>query len=541
MKRLLALLLALLMVACVFSACGKTDEPVADEPETSTAPEASSGPAVEPPVNEAPETIVEDNDRVLQLAVNTEWKPMDPNETNAIISKNVWYQVYEGLFYYDHAAGEVVPRVAESYEVSPDGLTWTFKLRDNVYFHNGDVVTVDDVVYSYERAMQGSPYKNHTAAIKSVSAPDDKTFVVELNYAYSPFQTYIPEIWILSEKFVTEHNNDLSDAMCGTGPYMPVSIDRSIAIEVTAFDKYYGEAPKIKHIKWNVLTDSAAAAMALQSGDLDFLDISWSQVPTMQADPNLNVTNIPTYHTAYMSFNCQSELYSDVRVRQALAMLIDVEEIGLVAFEGYCDSDPLVMHPGLIGMPDAEDLDAVSFKKDPEKALALLAEAGYDTSKEMHMGSIITYPENHYLFKPAQVIQAQLAEYNVIVELEPLEASAWSARYYAGEYDLGVLGGSYGTDITGYGSVHGSTSMGKSGGNGTFNYNEKIDELFTKSGQEQDLEKRKAIGLELLQELYNSCPQIGVGHKYNMAAYTKDLNAFIRLDYQIIAEWSWAA
>lgn len=521
MKRALAFILAVVMLFSL-TACGSNEE--------------------KPVGSESNEEISAKRD-TLNLCVPNALEVLDPGKTNNLNNKLIWYQIYEGLIYYNHEENKVEMRVAESYDVSEDGLKYTFKLRDDVFFHNGDPVTVEDVVFSFNRAKESAIYANHVAAIKDCYAAEDGSFVVEMNYPYAPFiSSYVDEIFIMSEKFVTEHGDNIDDLECGTGPYMFDTVDRSVSVSAKAFDRYYRGEAAIKSITWNVITDTAAAAMALQAGNLDYLSVAWSQIETLGADPNLVVGTLPAYHTSYLAFNCKDPVFSDVRVRQGISYLLDVDEIALLAFEGYADADTLCMSPGLAGMPDVKDLGDVQYTKNVEKGLALLKEAGYDTSAgEVYLGKILTLPESHYLFKPAQVIQAQLEQYGIKVDLDSYENSTMYEKMFGGSYQMAVCGGSYGTDITGYATVHGSSAMGAIGGCCSYFYSDRLDELFDLSSKEQNMSARQEYGKEIMQIMFDNVPQVGVGHKQTKVAWNKNLNTVMRVDYPLFYEWSWNA
>ena len=299
-----------------------------------------------------------DDSRVLNLAANHTYQPLDPNTQNSLACKWVWYQVYEGLIYYNNEEHTIEPRVAESWTVSDDELTYTFTLRDGVKFHNGEPVTVEDVVFSFNRAKEGPCYTNHVAAIDTVKAVGDDKVEIKLKHTYAPFWQYLSEIYIMNKNFVNERNGDISDAACGTGPYKIVEADLAVAIKAEAFEDYYRGLAKIKKIVWNIISDSSSAAMALQSGDLDYLEIAWSQVALLEADENLVISPMQSLHTSYLAFNCQNEIFKDVRVRQGISYLLDREEIALMAFEGFAEVDSFVMHPNLAGMPDKSAIAA---------------------------------------------------------------------------------------------------------------------------------------------------------------------------------------
>lgn len=157
---------------------------------------------------------------------------------------------------------------------------------------------------------------------------------------------------------------------------------------------------------------------------------------------------------------------------------------------------------------------AYDYTYNPEKGLALLKEAGYDTSKgEVYLGSILTLPESHYLFKPAPIIQAQLAKHNIKVNIEPYESGTMFEKLFGGDYVMAICGGSYGSDASGYATVHGSSAMGQLGGCCSYLVDEEMDALFEQGVAEMDPANRGEIYGEIMRILFENCPQTGIGHK----------------------------
>ena len=530
MKKL-ALLLAALMVLSLLAACADNNQPASTTAAGTTQP---AGGTTTQPASTAPAVV---SDRTLSLMSNEALRSLDCFAYSSIRIKWICYQLYEGLIYYNHEDQTVEPRVAESWSISDDGLTYSFILRGGVKFHNGDTVKASDVVYSYERAKSGTAMGNHIAAVDTVTATDEKTIEIKLKHPSAPFIQFVSEIYVMSEAFLKANDDMLTNVACGTGPYKLDSCDLNVSVKASVFADYYRPAPAIQSIEWQIITDSAAAAMAFQSGDLDYLEVAYSQYGQFEQDPNINVGFLPTLHTSYLTFNCTEAPFDDPRVRQAVSYLINREEVCIATFEGYADVDSLAMHPKLAGMPPVDALAAYQFEYNPEKGLALLAEAGFDTSQPIDLGVIKTLPESHYLFKPAQVIQANLSKHNVKVEIQPLETATFFEEMFGGKYSMAVCGGSNGADASGYSITHGSKAMGQLGGGCSYYVNPRMDELFELGIAESDPVARGKIYGEIMQILFESCPQTGLGHKLQTVAWSKDLNIVLRLDYPLIYEW----
>lgn len=521
MKRTLALLLSLLMVMSLLVGCG--------EKETNT-------PAETPSTSETPADTPAAQDITVNLCANAAYETMNPLESNSLICKEIWYQVYEGLIYYNYETSEVEPRIAESYTNSDDGYTWTFTLRDGVKFHNGDVVTTDDVLYSFELAQNAPLYSTYVAGITSVEAPDAKTVVITLETPTAVFLQNIAEIFIYSKNF--NEANDITTTGCGTGPYKFASADLSTAVELTRFDDYYLGAASIAGVKWSVIPDSASQAMALEAGDLDFVSIAHSQYFEFEGKKGFRVGQVPTFHTVWVTFNCESGPFADVRVRKAFSYLIDREAISIACFEGIAEVDSLLLNPNIQGMPDRSALKQYEYEYNPEKGLALLSEAGYDTSKEIDLGTIYSYAEGHYITKACPVIQSCLAQHNIKIAIDAGDTNAFTIKLYKGETPIAMSGGSYGADMSMYYQVYGSYNYKVFGGNPFCYKNADMDALFEKGAAQIDIVERQQTYEQVMKILYDDCIGTGVGHKYNVYAWRDGLTPVIGPNGFHINEWT---
>jgi peptide/nickel transport system substrate-binding protein len=529
MKRLTLFLSLILVTSMLLSGCAKTPTPE---------PIATEVPVVTEAV--APAAFVDEN-RVLHLAVNAAIETMDAHATNNLNANWIIKQMYEGLIYYNYEDALIEPRIASSYEMSTDGLTWTFKLRDDVKFHSGDTLTASDVVFSYIRAIATPAMANYTTSIESVTAPDSSTVVIKLKNTVAPFLQYVSSIAIMNEKFVTGLAGSISTVENGTGPYKADSIDLALGVTALAFTDYYRGVANIRSIKWDVITDSSASSMALQAGDLDYLQIAYSQYSSLEADPNFTVGVVPQRHTIYVAFNSSKPPFDNVLVRQAISYIIDREAVAQVTFEGLADVDSLLMSPKLDGMPPYEELTPYMYGYDPQKGLALLREAGYDTTKPIDLGSIRTYPESHYASKPTLIIQADLAAYGIKLEIETMEVSAFVQALYGGDYTMACAAGAYGADASGYAPIFGSSTIGVTGGNPFYWSDPEVDALFAQGVAETDPKARQTIYGNIMKILYEQAPGTGMAHKYTVVAWSKSLAPVLRMDYPMIYEWNFVA
>ena len=514
MKKKLSVFLALLMIVSMLAACGggTTPEPAPDDA---------------------------NKDRIVHMAVNAVWPSFDPMETNAIITLEVINNIYEPLVFYDYDNdGKIVNVLAESYTVDDAGTTWTFKIRQGVKFHNGETLTADDVVFSVQRAMNSAILATRTDGIVSVEKTADDTVVIKTDVPRAAFIPNLAYIYIVNQKFTEEHNGSLSQDLCGTGPYKVDSVDISSKIAVSQFEDYWGTPGTIKGATWDVITDTATQSMALEGHDLDLISVAHSLYGEFENKEGFKTAMVPTFHTVWVCFNSNKAPFDDVRVRQAMCYLINNEEVAVACFEGLCQTDGVMLNRNIAGLPSWDRMKQYDYEYNPEKGLELLREAGYDTTKEIDLGEIISYAEGHYITKACPVIQADLAKYNIKLKINAMETNAFAAQLYAGDYTMAMAGGAWGGDASMYYQIFGSAYKG------TTNFlwwgDPECDECFEKAAVELDPAKRADLYERAIQIMQEAAPGKSVGHKYNTYAYTEELVPVMRMNQYFLTEWKWA-
>jgi glutathione transport system substrate-binding protein len=197
------------------------------------------------------------------MAISSEPPNLDPHINAGTAARTVRLTVYRGLFNYN-TEGVASPELAESYSVSDDKLTYTFKLRD-AKFHNGDPVTAEDVKFSLERILNpdtGATFFNQMSVIDKIEVIDDKTVAVTLKAPTAPFIDYLalPESAIVSKSWTEAHNGDLSGNPMGAGPYVFKEYTEGQRMVVEKFDGYYKEGlPKTDRIVFEFYADATTA------------------------------------------------------------------------------------------------------------------------------------------------------------------------------------------------------------------------------------------------------------------------------------------
>ena len=193
----------------------------------------------------APFAFAQEYGGVLRVGMQTDPVGLDPHTTNATATRNMLENVYDTLLMFDSSL-QIVPGLAESWEASDDGLTWTFKLRPGVTFHNGDPLRASDVVFSLNRIKDpgvASPRSGDFAVVESVTAPDDETVVITLSEPFSPLLSKLAQSLnvIVSEAVTRANDGDLNAAVVGTGPFRFVEYLPQTRLVLEKNENFWGE------------------------------------------------------------------------------------------------------------------------------------------------------------------------------------------------------------------------------------------------------------------------------------------------------------
>ena len=343
----------------------------------------------------------------------------------AAISQVTLYNIFEGLTRLD-GGGDVHPMLAKSWTISEDGTTYTFSLEEGVKYHDGSDFTSADVKAQFERnAAEESSNKQKKLyrALKAVETPDPHTVVIRLEGPRSllPFELAQAASVVLDEgSFADANTNPI-----GTGPYRFVKWTKGDSVEMEKFDGHRNaDNVQIKHVKFRFINDATAQVAALLAGDLDYMpSLSAPEMfAQFQADNRFTALQGTTEGETIIATNNQHEALSDVRVRRAIMHAIDREALIDGAVAGYgtpIGSHFAPHHPAYV------DLTGV-YPYDPERAKALLAEAGHGDGLEL----TLHLPPPSYARRGGEVIAAMLADVGVTANIENVEWAQWLENVY---------------------------------------------------------------------------------------------------------------
>jgi peptide/nickel transport system substrate-binding protein len=353
----------------------------------------------------------------------------------AAIGEVVHMSVLEGLTKIN-MDGKISPLLAESWTADPDGRVYTFKLRKNVKFHDGEAFDASDVKFSFERAKApGSTNKAKKAVFDNISrvdTPDSHTVIVVLNNADGNFLFRMGEntAVILDPKSAPT----TATKPIGTGPFKFESWAKGSSITLVKNDQFR-DAAKIamKKVTFRFINDPAAQVAALLAGDVDGMPRygALESLKQFQSDARFTVAIGGTEGKTIMTINNKKKPFDDVRVRRALAAAIDRKAIIDGAQEGFGVPIGSHMVPSDAGYIDLTNVNP----HNPEKAKALLKEAGVQTP----LNVTLTLPPPAYARKGGEIIASQLAKIGVVAKIENVEWAQWLSGPFKGSFDLTVI------------------------------------------------------------------------------------------------------
>ena len=518
MKKKITLLLVVLLLISLITACGTPSIPEQNEAD-----------------GELP-TVKRDS---VNLSINQAWTTCDPHSTTYVQDRLILWQMYEGLMFYNELTGEAEPHLAKSYDVSEDGITYTFHLRDNVYFHNGDQMKASDVAFSIMRATNpDKAISMYGTNIESAKAIDDVTVEIKLSTSYAPFLVNACQLFVISEREVTEQGEKFGTIVssAGTGPYQLTHMDSDEKIVLTAFDKYYKGEASIKNVNFYPITDSAAGVVAFESGDLDWFNCTVSDYTRLKDSGKFDAEAMTANHMTFVAINPNSsnEALKNEKVRQAIAYAINKKEMNHAAFDGLgLEADYLENPDYNVGAPKGD----IIYNYDLDRAKALLSEAGYPNGVDV--GNILCFTGSHFEIC-ATVLQAQLSAAGINAELEWAEQATTLNRGKAKDYDILMTGGNCSGDYDNlrkrfYSPLsttyveYAKTEYGS----------EWLDTMIDKASSTVDAKERLALNKEINDYLMKTATYLPLLHKCVPYVWTKDLKLVNRPVNYLVYEWSW--
>jgi len=345
-----------------------------------------------------------------------------------------------------------VPGLAESWEVAPDGKTWTFHLRKGLVFADGDPLKSDAVVYSFQRVLklQKSPCWLFSDVLglteESITAPDDYTVKVVTNGA--PSNVVLTMMGntlsgVLNPRIVKEHEVEgdmgqawLTDHSAGAGPYNLDVWDRKIKVVLKANENYWKGAPQIKTVILQDIPEPTDQLLLLKKGDIDVAwDLTAEQANSLKGGPDVSIVTTPGQSDEYVGMNAGWGPFKDVRVRQAVKYAIDYNAIIDKVMTGFAINNQQFLPVGYFGYVENNP-----YYQDIEKAKTLMAEAGYADGFDVELVTNTTERRE----TEAVVVQENLAKIGIRATINMMQASQMYAKFR--EQGLQMIVAGWGVD-----------------------------------------------------------------------------------------------
>lgn len=343
-------------------------------------------------------------------------------------TEEIMLNVFEGLLM-PSPSGELIPAIAESYEISEDGTTYIFKIREGIKFHNGNPLDVKDVEFSLNRMAGRDGFPPSSALFEEISdikIVGDNKIEIKIKEADSAF------IYSLTEGIVPDENADeLDKNPIGTGPFKVAQYDREQQIVLEKFKDYWGDKANIDKVTVLVVPNNETAFLKLLSGEINML--SRVDAKRLKELKEFNNVSAPQNIVQIFSLNNEVKPFDDVRVRKAINMAIDKDEI----ITGVMGGNGIKLDTNMSPVMKKYCIDYLGDNKNVEEAKKLLSESG-----NTDFIFTIKVPSNYPMHvNTAQIIAEQLKEIGLNVKIETIEWTTWLSEVYSGrKYEATIVG-----------------------------------------------------------------------------------------------------
>lgn len=453
---------------------------------------------------------------------------LDPAKASDVNAATVMAKLYNGLLRYDENM-KLVTDLAESYEVSEDSTEFVFRLRPDIYFHNGQKLTAADVAYSFERILDPQTASSRVWVLErllgakeklegkadyteGITALDDHTVILKLEEPFAPFLSLLamPACYVLpSESAASIKNKTFFEKPAGTGPY--ILEDRVVDnyIKLKTNPAYFAQKPKVDGITIRIILENLRAEIDFERGALDLLQLYPSSYARFRANPKhaSRINEIPALNVFYIGLNNQKPPFDNPKVRKALNMFIDRDLIIKELYSGTCTKAIGSIPPGVAGYsPEPNDI-----AYNPETGLKLLEEAGYNQDNPLKF--TIHRRTSQSAAEITQLIQGELQKHGIVVEIQPIEWNAMKEAIEKSEtqaFYLSWFGDYPDAENFLYPLFH-SKNFG-SGGNRAMFKDEEIDKALEEAVKENDETARNAMYSNINAKVADLAPWIYLWH-----------------------------
>jgi len=458
----------------------------------------------------------------LVIGKDQEAPGLDPAKNPAQAATRVFDLMYSRLTRLD-ANMRPQPDLAQTWDISPDGKTYTFHLRQGVKFHNGRELTSADVKYTYERIINpdtASIAKSFFDPIDHIDAPDPSTVRIVLKEPNTPFLVNTAATWagIVAREVVDANGGDLNKVDAGSGPFMLQEWTPDTRTVLVRNPNYYlpGQ-PAVDKITFLIMPDENARIAALRTGNVQFTVLSAAGFDTLKNDSSVKAVEGPTLSYAYLGMNVNKPPFDKPEVRQAISYAVDRNEIINSVFRGHARPTGPVPSAMADWAIDVSQID--TYTPNLDKARQLMADAGVSNVKTtMQAMSTLSYQVD-----AAQVIRSQLLKIGIDAEVQPLEVGVYVDNWKKKNMDLMVGGNGSGTNpdraVCFFFCTDGSANV--------WNYtNPQVDSDGAEGRTATDQAAAKAVYTDAQKQIINDAPNLFLANQNQFLAYSPKLQNF---------------
>lgn len=372
---------------------------------------------------------------------------LDPQQlSQGVVAGSILPSIFSSLVQFDQDLG-IVPDLAETWEVTPDGLQYTFTLRDGLTFHNGDPLTAADVRYTFERTTNAdfaSPHANKLALVEGFETPDERTVALTLSAPFAPFLAVActrgpgRALTPVPRRAIEELGDEqFGITPVGSGPFavVPETVEVGRGFEMRAFDGWYGGRPYLDAIEIRLIPEASSAVSALEAGDVDLIDPAPATLfEQLAANPDLAVVEGPSTSWRGLVMNYARPPWDNLDARMAVAKALNRQTFVDTAFFGLAVPAVGAIAPafGWAYLPPDQVEDPQAYDLAAAKALA--EQAGIVGARPV----IISSEEIGQ--RPTEVLRTLLVELGLDPQVDFQQAAAFNERWQAGDYDMFLHG-----------------------------------------------------------------------------------------------------
>ncbi|HLZ30232.1 MAG TPA: ABC transporter substrate-binding protein [Chloroflexota bacterium] len=477
---------------------------VAAQPTTPAAPTTAPATPTTAPAPAAAPAGQPKRGGILKVGLQADPTSLDPQKTSLTALFHVTEHIYSLLVQLNPDL-TVRPDLAEKWDISADGLTYTFTLRRGVKFHSGRALVAADVKYTFERLVDkatASPNASLLAPVDTITTPDDSTVVMTLKKADASFLTNLtgPATAIINKDAV-EKNGDLTKTADGTGPFKFKEYVPNTRVVLERNPDYYETGkPYVDGIEMTIASDDTSRTAAVKTGTVDFIEYApLKDIPSLKSDTSLTMAGDQNTNIRFVGLNVTRKPFSDLKVRQAIAMAVDRDAVLGPAVFGFGTPTVEIFPPGYWAGLGTKPVPA-----DIAKAKQMLADAGYPNGFDT---TILSWSQYSFLSNAAVVFQEQLKQIGINADVNLEENAAFIKDYLDNNFDLTVSGTSAYVDpndiyLRNFGTGQPSNAVRYS--------NPKADDLIAAGVATTDQAKRKQIYQQLQQLLLDDVPWINL-------------------------------